>query len=156
MGDDNEHNEQKIDNKLEGLLADEMEQKIDDPDEVKPRDRGRPFSIAQFKIWRKGLMANLNSVLQTFQRDAIAAQARVNLAWNGMNAVIRALHNKGLVTDNDLREAGVQLMKEARQNIERAKTAAETKTPLVGVTRVPLEVIRDDINQSISNEEKEM
>jgi hypothetical protein len=104
-----------------------------------------------FQKWRKGVVEGLNGVLQGFQRDLVATQVRVNLAWNGMNAVIRALTNKGLITQEDIQKAGSELMAEAKANVERARVAAPEKP--TGITRVPLEVIRDDINAAKAEKE---
>ena len=144
----------------QGLISDQEEeekQKIDDIDKVTPRDHHKPFSVAQFKTWRKNMVAGMNEVIGKFQKEMVGAQARVNLAWNGMNAVILALVRKGLITERDISEAGAILMKEARENIDKAKAASELgQKPAPGTfTKVPLEQIRDDINKKMTEDVKE-
>ena len=132
-----------------------VNEELGDPDQVEKRDHHRSFSVAQFKIWRKGIMKHLNEILQQFQRDVVTTQVRVNLAWNGMNAVIRALTNKGLISEDDIRDAGAQLMSEARANMAKAKEAAEAGVAPLGLQRVPLEVIRDNLNEAERNRKTE-
>jgi len=121
----------------------------DDVEVIHPRDRSKPFSVAQFKHWRGNLLKNMNAVLQGFQRDIVGGQARINLAWNAMNAVIRALTKKGLITEEDIRDAGVELWNEAQQNIKNAKAASEAGTMPVGLVRTPIEKARDDVNHAL-------
>ncbi len=130
---------------------------VDELDKVGPRDHGRMFSVGQFKVWRKNLMGNLNGVLQTFQKDVVGSQVRINLAWNAMNAVIRALTNKGLITEADIKEAGVELMTEARANIAKAKDAvALGRTLQRGEAQpTPIEKCRDDVNEALAKKKED-
>ena len=151
MSNDHEKEEMKLEDQAEAAVADRME----DMNTVKPSDRTKPFTVAQFKGWRKNIMENLNEVLQKFQRDVVGGQARINLAWNGMNAVIRALVNKGLINEHDIRIAGVELMNEARQNIEKARVAVEGGGRPQDLHKTPLEEMRDSINEEAAKAKKE-
>ena len=135
-------------------MADESE-RLPDPDKINPSDRHRPFSIAQFKRWRKDIMDNLNNLLQGFQRDIIGGQVRINLAWNAMNAVILALVRKGLISEEDIKQAGVVLVQQAQENIERAKKAAASGSTRAHAIPTPIEKIRDDVNAEIARQKAE-
>ena len=135
--------------KAKEALGIENDEPIEDIEVIHPRDKGKPFSVAQFKRWRGGLMKNMNSVLQEFQKGIVGGQARISLAWNAMNAVIRALVKKGLITEEDIKEAGAELWQEMQHNVKTAKAASEAGTMPVGLIRTPIEKARDDVNQAV-------
>lgn len=125
-------------------------------DVVEKRDHNRPFTIAQFKVWRKGMKAGLNEVIAKFQSDLVGGQVRLNLAWNAMNAVIRALVKKGLITEADIRDAGVELMSEARANIAKAQVAEKGVLSIAPtMSKVPIEVFRDGVNSKMADKKEE-
>lgn len=151
MGENKLEVKDEVTSPIEGA---EEADKVPDLDIITPKDRNTPFSVARFKVWRKSLMANLNGVLQAFQRDVVTTQVRMNLSWNAMNAVIRALVKKGLITEKDLTDAGAELMREAHENIQKAKAAAEAggKNVIVPVTKVPIEEFRDSVNRELAKD----
>lgn len=107
----------------------------------------RAVSAAEFRKWKAETISGLNEVIARFQSGLVETQVRVNLAWNAMNAVIRALVKKGLISEEDLRDAGVELMAEARANIAKAKSAENGVPSIVPMTKVPIEVFRDGVNE---------
>ena len=77
----------------------------------------------------------------------------MNLIWNTMNAIVRALYNKGLITDQDIVEAGQQLMEEHRANLEKLKSG-EAKGP-GDLTPVPFEHVQRDLMPQMQKKTEE-
>ena len=92
-------------------------------DRVRPGDETDKVTTAQLKRWRQRTMTDLNKILTQFQQDQVHAQVRTNLVWNGLNACLRAIHEKGLISNEDVQKAGEALMAEANANLQKAKDA---------------------------------
>jgi hypothetical protein len=146
-------------------MSDEVKVKQLDLDApITSADESTPVTVADFKRWRKLVMANLNGILQGFQQDIVGGQTRLNLVWNATNAIIRAFTNKQtiveikftdtplgkaaeitrkpLLTEDDIRKAGEQLMREARTNVDTVKKAvSEGRMTIPGETiETPLDM----------------
>jgi len=51
--------------------------------------------------------------LNGFQRDLVCWQRQFNMCWNLLNTIVRVLEKKGLLTEQDVVEAGLALHEEA-------------------------------------------
>lgn len=137
---------------------------------VTEADKHRPVTMQELKTWRNRTIRDLNVLLQRNQKDMITLQTRMALVWNGINAVIRAFTKKDvvasvdrngqprlmkLITEDDLRSAGQELMKEAGKNVDRMRASAASKTPPVGITQTPLEEFRDLLKERSVEESEE-
>ena len=91
----------------------------------------------------------LNKALAALQQDMHSMQTKLNAAWNGMNAVLRGFLDRGLITEQDIVDAGQKLMAEARENMERLKAANSIgqHRPAVGYIETPLESFQRDIGK---------
>lgn len=110
----------------------------DNLDVIAPDDEEKPLTVAAFKRYRRRTTEDLNVIVAGFQEVTVAAQARVNFVWNALNAILRAFLDNGLLKPRHVQEAGEKLMKEARENIERAEKGA----PPGSFTPLPLESLR--------------
>ena len=52
---------------------------------------------------------DLNQVIKQFQEELVTTTRNVNLAWNAMNAVLKALVDKGLVSEENIVAAGREM-----------------------------------------------
>ena len=86
--------------------------------------------------WKKQTIADLDKLLGEFQASDIARVQKLNVVWNTMNAVLRALMVKGLISERDIADAGVELMEEAKANLEKARRSEKgfAPTPLERLT----------------------
>ena len=110
------------------VLADEVRKKIEDggfnkPEVILKEDEQKKMSLADFKRWRQRTIGDLNVLLGSLHKELINSQVRTNLMWNTTNAILRAFMNKGLLTEEDVMNAGAELMKEAHENLDRARQA---------------------------------
>jgi len=124
------------------------DEKVDfDSEDIKPIDEKTVMTVAGFKRYRKRVTNDLNNVLFELQKGVIDGQVRINLVWNSINAIIRSLHIVGLITDEQIVEAGRQLMQEHEKNMEEFKAALVEKRPPTpeNVTKTPVEHFRDVI-----------
>jgi len=124
------------------------DEKVDfDSEDIKPIDEKTVMTVAGFKRYRKRVTNDLNNVLFELQKGVIDGQVRINLVWNSINAIIRSLHIVGLITDEQIVEAGRQLMQEHEKNMEEFKAAHAEKRPPnpENVTKTPVEHFRDVI-----------
>ena len=136
-------------------LEEDPQESVQDLETIHPRDKGKPFSVAQFKRWRAQVMDNLNTILGKVQQDAVQMQARIGLAWNGMNAVLLALLDKGLITPEEVENAGVKLMAQAKANITKTREAVDAGHQPKNLKKTPLETFRDDLNARLAEDKKE-
>lgn len=51
--------------------------------------------------------------LNGFQRDLVCWQRQFNMCWNLLNTIVKVLAKKGLLTEQDVIEAGLELHKTA-------------------------------------------
>lgn len=111
---------------------------------ITDRDRMQPATVADLKRVRLQTVDDCNKIIAEFQKDLIVSQTRLNLVWNAIQAVLRVFIKKALIIEKDLREAGEELMKEARDNIAAAKKAQEEgRPPGIGeITTTPLEQVQ--------------
>lgn len=140
-------------------------------EEIKPEDHTTHVTVAELKKWKNRTLNDLNGILQGFQRQQVESQAKLNLVWNGINAVIRAFMKKKvitavdvsgptvnfdtepLITNDDVREAGEELMREARSNLEAVKQASTAghKVDPSSLQRTPLEGVQTALSQAHTN-----
>lgn len=131
---------------------------------VTEADKLRPVTMAELKVWKNRTLNDLNCILQGFQEEQVRGQARLNLIWNSINAIIRAftkkqmlvghkdlqgLRTEPLLSENDILEAGEELMKEARANMEAAKKAADEKRRVASfeLVKTPLEDMQHTLSR---------
>lgn len=87
------------------------------------------------------LTEDLNKIIHTFQQSSIEGQTRLNLVWNVMNVFIRVLSNKGLVTEEEMKEVGAVLMVEMKEAMNAMKDGQRPNP-------TPMEVAKKAIFQS--------
>lgn len=78
---------------------------------------GRVDSLTKDVFEAKALIDSISKVtedtLNGFQRDLVCWQRQFNMCWNLLNTIVRVLEKKGLLTEQDVVEAGLALHKEA-------------------------------------------
>ncbi len=114
------------------VLASEVQEKMEKggfnaPEVITKEDAQKKMSVADFKRWRQRTIGDLNVLLGSLHKELISSQVRTNLVWNGVNSVLKAFLDKGLVTPDEIGEAGKALFAEAQENMRRAKQAVEEK-----------------------------
>jgi len=73
------------------------------------------------------LSAAVEANLNKFAADMVGWQQKLNQTWNTANVIVRALNNKGLLTEEDISRAGRELMEEAGANMKVTKEAMARK-----------------------------
>lgn len=128
-------------------MANEM---IDD--KIHEGETDRAMTVAEYKRARKVERENLNMILLEHQKQVIAAQAIaeesrkvVRVVYNAVQACIRALFNKGLITNVSVEHAGKQLWKEAQENMEKAQAAKGT-APVM--KKMPIDHVAELVDKS--------
>lgn len=114
-------------------------------DVITKEDEHRHATVADLKRQRK----QLNNIIGDFQKDLVTGQVRSNLVWNGVNSVLRALLDKGLITPKDVEEAGKVLMREAQENMRTAQKAVEEgrRPTMAELIKSPIEQFLADLNR---------
>ena len=102
-------------------------------------------TVEDFRKFQEDSRKDLEAVLQKFQQDLVVGQTRLNLVWNTLNTVLRVFQEKGLIDEDSLRQAGEDLMKEAKENIERTKAAVSLGQHPSNLIKTPLEETKDAI-----------
>ena len=133
------------------------DEKVDfDSEDIKPIDEKTVMTVAGFKRYRKRVTNDLNHVLFELQKGVIDGQVRINLVWNSINAIVRALYNAGLVTDAQLVEAGKQLMAEHEKNMDEVRASHAEQRPMQSenLSPTPLEHFRDVVMPQVRKTEE--
>lgn len=114
------------------VLASDVQKKMEEggfnkPEVILKEDEQKKMSLADFKRWRQRTIGDLNVLVGSMHKELVNSQVRTNLVWNGVNSILKAFLTKGLVTPEEIEEAGKALMQEAQENLRRAKQAVEEK-----------------------------
>ena len=94
--------------------------------------------LKEFEQYMEEQRRHVESILQGFQKDLIASQGRQAFTWNAMNAVLQSFLDRGLITSDDVVEAGKKLMDIHRENIAKAQSDHR----VVAITQFPLDMIQ--------------
>lgn len=129
-----------------------------DPLAIKPGDDKAMATVAEVKallqMQRKVMTSDLNKIIGDFQKEVVQGSVRLNLVWNGVNAVLRALLSKAfkledgtilpLISPDDVKEAGEVLMEEANKNIAATQEAMDAgrRVDQSDLIPTPLDMIR--------------
>lgn len=111
------------------------------------RDKHSPVMLGTLLEVANELSRSVEGHLRQFQQDVVGWQGRIGLAWNAMNVVVRVLMEKGLITEEDMKNAGEALMVEARKNIETTRAAVEEgrRPDAAVIIPTPLDVMNRNI-----------
>lgn len=110
-------------------------------EKIEPGDETKYISVAEFKQWQNRTYSNLNAHLQKFQGGVVQSEQRCNLAWNTINAFLRAFLDKKLVTEMDVLKAGQALMTEAKQNMKIIKDSSRSGIKSGHLKETPLDIL---------------
>jgi hypothetical protein len=91
----------------------------------------------------------MEETLNGFQKSLIAWETKVNVLWNSMNAVVRALDKQKLIPEALLEQAGQELYAEFKANVEKTKAAVADNSRPIGIIEMPVEKLIRCVNKGV-------
>lgn len=102
-----------------------------DADKLTDEEKNHTVTRLELRKFVREEMIRQNQNIQTaFNEQAqhwMVHQSQYNQVFNAVNAIVRVLYKKGLITNELLEQAGHELALEARQNIEQMKLMQSNK-----------------------------